>query len=200
MIGLFQIIILFYILTWISFWIGYIFIKIENPLSNKLENFTWNSRIDAHQKFPFSYIYKLEENNNYIYLAILVISINFTMVLIQYIAGIILLSPLILIYQGLVMGALISQADKKTKYYSYIVLLFEIGAYSTPGAISFYIGLSWIFWDINLLNELINIVEKWYFYLPLFLLILNGIFESYSVAKGIEGVPGKKAIKEKKYK
>ena len=91
--------ILFYIITWISFWIGYIYIKKEYHLANKLETFTWNSRIDAHQKFPFNYIYKLEEKNSYFRLAILIISINFTIVLMQYIVGIILLSPLILIFQ-----------------------------------------------------------------------------------------------------
>ncbi|MEF8849113.1 MAG: stage II sporulation protein M [Candidatus Thermoplasmatota archaeon] len=191
---------MFYILAWFSFCIGYIFTKKEYTLSNKLEKFTWNSRIDAHQKFPFSHIYKLGENNDYILLAILVISINLTMVLIQYISGIILISPMILIYQGFITGSLISQADKKTKYYSYIVLIFEIGAYSTAGAISFHLGLTWLLWNGNLSKELINITENLYFYLPLILLILNGIFESWSVSKGIQGIPGKKAIKHKKYK
>lgn len=188
-----------YLLQWIIFIIGYMFIRSNSKLSSRLEKYIWNTRIDAMQKYPLKLFMDAYSEKNYFKSMIFVITTNIGMVIVQLISGLVLLSPLIVIYQGFMMGAIVAQGDKKTKIFSYVVCIFELGEFAFAGGLSLYVGVSWIF-NSNFHNALTLIVDSGLYLLPLLCLILNGVIEAAGVFLDIEGIPGVKAVKEKLYK
>jgi len=197
---LINILIAMYIIAWISFIIGVIFIKSHTFIAKKFERFIWNSRIEKMQLNPFKMIFKLYEQKNYIFILLLIILINSSMVLVQFISGFIFLSFILIIYQGFFIGSLIAQADKKTVIFSLIVLIFELGAFAFSGGLGIYIGIEWIINKKIFMEIIIENIKSGYIFIPIICLLLNGIIEASGIFFGIEGVPGVKAVKEKLYK
>ena len=195
-----KIIALMYIASWISFIAGYIFLKSGSSSARKLEKFTWNSRIKKFQERPFNKIIDAFEKKNFLLALVCVIGINFNMVIFQALTGFILLSPIVVIFQAFLMGILIAQADRKTTVFSLFVLIFELGAFSTSGAIGLHIGIEWIFTNVSFVDSFKDMIAKGYYLIPVICLLLNGLFEASGVFFGIKGVPGAKAVKEQLYK
>lgn len=81
-------------------------------------------------------------------------------------------------------------------YFHCLSLIFELGAFSTSGAVGLNIGIEWIFGKVSIVESFKNIIIEGYFLIPLICLVLNGLFEASGVFFGIEGVPGVKAVKE----
>ncbi|MCW8965330.1 MAG: hypothetical protein OQK82_01385 [Candidatus Pacearchaeota archaeon] len=130
----------------------------------------------------------------------MVIILNFLMVLLLSLFGFILFSVIIITIIGFNAGALIAQADKKTIIFSIIVLIFELGAFSTSAGIGFYIGIEWIYNGKLFFQIFSRIFNEGWFLIPLLSLFLNGVFEASGIFFNIEGVPGIKAYKERLYK
>jgi len=189
-----------YVFCWITFIVGFIFIKTKTNSAKKLEKLIWNSRVDKFQKKPFSYVVEWYDKKNYFGLVVLVIILNLTMVILQSIIGFILISPIVIAILGFNAGALIAQADRKTMIFSLFVLIFELGSFSISGGIGFYIGAEWIFNKKPFFEILNQTIIEGYYLIPIVCLILNGIFEAMGIFFNIEGVPGTKAYKEKIYK
>ncbi|HDR88365.1 MAG TPA: hypothetical protein ENN63_01885 [Bacteroidetes bacterium] len=195
-----RIMVLMYLACWFSFIIGYLFIRSGSRSARKLEKFVWNSRIRKFQIQPFREILRLYEQKIFLLLFLLVIGINFTMVIFQAIAGLILIAPVIVLYQGFFVGLLIAQADRKTALFSLFVLIFELGAFSTAGAIGLSTGIDWIFMKVSFTDSIKNVIAQGNYFIPIICLFLNGLFEASGVFLGIEGVPGVKAVKEQLFK
>jgi hypothetical protein len=66
---------------------------------------------------PFTWMMKLTEGRNPT-LILLVIIINSSMVITEFLLGMLLVGPVILIIQGFMVGALTAQADSKTQVFS----------------------------------------------------------------------------------
>ena len=194
------IMIFMYIFCWLTFFIGFIFIKTKTNSAKKLEKYIWNSRVDKFQKKPFSFVVELYDKKKYFGIVVLVIILNISMVIAQSLSGFVLISPIILAILGFNGGALIAQADKKTMIFSFFVLIFELGSFSLSGGIGFYIGIEWIFYKKPFFEILNLSIIKGYYLIPIVCLLLNGIFEAAGIFLNIEGVPGIKAYKEKIYK
>lgn len=189
-----------YVFCWITFIIGFFFIKTKLKSARKIEKYIWNSRVDKFQKKPFSYIVELYDKKNYFGIVILVIVLNITIVILQSIIGFILISPIIIALLGFNAGALIAQANRRTMIFSIFVLIFELGSFSISGGIGFYIGIEWIFYKKPFFEILNQTIMAGYYLIPVVCLLLNGIFEGMGIFFNIEGVPGIKAYKEKIYK
>ncbi|HLB46302.1 MAG TPA: hypothetical protein VJL59_04665 [Anaerolineales bacterium] len=188
-----------YLIVWISFVGGYWWICQKNENSIKFEKYLWNARIDKMQYPPFSIIMRLSERRNPLIL-FLVIIINSIMVITEFILGLIFLGPIMLIIQGFMVGALIAQADVKTKIFSLFVLLFELGSFSAASGLGLYAVIQKIFVGIPIIESIATLSSNGYLWIPVILLILNGVFEGSGVIFNIEGVPGIKAVREKLYK
>ena len=165
-----------------------------------MEKKIWNARIDKMQKFPFKNIMELYAKKNYFLILVLVILINSTMVIFQFLIGLVLLSPFLVILQGTMIGMLLSQADKKTVIFSLVVLPFELGAFSCSAALGFSVGINWIFLGSNLISSIRDLTLSLFFIIPIICLFLNGVIEASGIFFDIEGVPGIKAVKNKLYK
>jgi len=188
-----------YLIIWISFVRGYWWISQKNENSIKFEKYLWNSRIDKMQYPPFSMIMKLSERRNPL-IIFLVITINSMMVITEFILGLIFLGPVILIIQGFMVGALLAQADVKTKIFSLFVLLFELGSFSAACGLGLYAIIQKIFVGMPIIESIATLSRNGHLWIPVILLIFNGIFEGSGVIFNIEGVPGIKAVREKLYK
>src|SRR3990172_5190674 len=171
---------------------GYWWICQKNEKSIKFEKYLWNARIDKMQYPPFSIIMRLSERRNPLIL-FLVIIINSIMVITEFILGLIFLGPIMLIIQGFMVGALIAQADVKTKIFSLFVLLFELGSFSAASGLGLYAVIQKIFVGIPIIESIATLSSNGYLWIPVILLILNGVFEGSGVIFNIEGVPGIKA-------
>lgn len=188
-----------YILIWIAFFIGYRFVSIKNGASMKFKKYLWNSRIDKMQYPPFTWVMKLAEKRNPI-IILLVIVINSSMVITEMLLGLLMVGPLFLLLQGFMVGALIAQADKKTQIFSFIVLIFELGSFATSCGLGLYLVAALLFNGVPILENVDVLIGSGLLWIPVVLLILNGLFEGSGVLFGIEGVPGIRAVREKLYK
>ena len=169
-----------YLIVWISFVGGYWWICQKNENSIKFEKYLWNARIDKMQYPPFSIIMRLSERRNPLIL-FWVIIINSIMVITEFILGLIFLGPIMLIIQGFMVGALIAQADVKTKIFSLFVLLFELGSFSAASGLGLYAVIQKIFVGIPIIESIATLSSNGYLWIPVILLILNGVFEGSGV-------------------
>ncbi len=186
----------FYLLQWASFFGGFSYIRTGE---RRLEKTLWNLRIDAFQKPPFRLFLAAYAQGAYLKTAGMVILLNLGMLILQGLAGLILLSPVIALIQGFMMGSLVAQGDGRTRLFSLFVCIFEIGAFSTAGAISFYLGVSWIVYGA-FPEALEFVISSRLYLLPLCSLVLNGLSEASGIFFRITGVPGKRSVEEKLYK
>jgi hypothetical protein len=132
--------------------------------------------------------------------------INFNNVIIQFLLGFILISPIMSIFSGILVGGLLGQAEKRSLFLPYCILtmIFEFAAFSLGGALGMSIGYEWLLGDLDFLTavssnlETISIVI---YLLPIIFLVMNGIIEATGpIFFDINGIPPIKAIKNKQYK
>jgi hypothetical protein len=188
-----------YALIWIAFVSGYCLISQKSEPSKRFEKFLWNSRIEKMQYPPFTRIMKLAERRNPV-IGLWVIITNAGMVLVELLLGILIVGPIFLSIQGFMVGALIAQADKKTKVFSVFVLVFEFGAFASACGIGLILTYNQLMHSTSIIQGFKEMNETGIIWIPIILLILNGIFEGSGVFFNIEGVPGIKAVREKIYK
>jgi hypothetical protein len=97
-------------------------------------------------------------------------------------------------------GSLIAQADRKTKIFLIIVLIFELDAFASASGLGLFLIIEQLFKNKPILENVINLYSSGMLWIPLILLFLNGLFEGSGGYFNIEGVPGIRAVREKLYK
>lgn len=188
-----------YVIQWVCFIVGFIVIQSKRPFGQKIEKYTWNARIDVMQKTPFKQFMWAYSEKKYLFTVLFVIVTNVNALIVQFITGFFLLSPILALGQGVMMGVVVAQGDRKTRLFSFVVCIFEIGAMAFAGGLGLYIGIEWIF-KSSFSQAFQVIINQKYYLIPLICLILNGVIEASGVFLDIKGVPGVKAVKEKIYK
>lgn len=202
--SMFQYFCILYGIYWGCTFVGFIIVNSGTRIGKKLEIFTWNSRIRLWNKQPlFKYLFAAMEEKKYFVSSSLVMLFNFPMVIFQFIVGLILLSPLVAVYAGTLVGLIIGQGKGKAFFvYTATTLIFEFGAFAFAGAIGMMIGESWLLSDTKFLDSFGMVIEQISLYalLPLGCLLLNGLLEATGPLLGIDGVPGIEAYRKQIYK
>jgi predicted RNase H-related nuclease YkuK (DUF458 family) len=80
------------------------------------------------------------------------------------------------------------------------VLVFEFGAFASACGIGLILTYNQLMHSTSIIQSFKEMNETGIIWIPIILLILNGIFEGSGVFFNIEGVPGIKAVREKIYK
>ena len=199
--SLFQYFYILYGIYWFCLLVGLIIVRSGTQIGNKLEKFTWNSRIRLWHKQPiYEHLFSYMENKKYLCTSSLVMLLNLPMVIFQLVTGLILLSPIVAAYAGTLVGLIVGQGGKKAFFvYAIATLIFEFGAFASAGAIGMTIGESWLLSEITFLDSFRFITQQIpvYLLLPIGCLILNGLIEAMGPIFGVDGVPGMKAYRER---
>jgi len=189
---------------WACLLIGFRVVRSQTNIGKRLEKFAWNSRIKMWRRQPvFEYLFSAIEKKKYLKSSFLVMLFNLPMVIFQFLGGLILLSPIIAGYAGVLVGLIIGQGRGKVFFmYTLATLLFELGAFAFAGAIGMMIGKSWLLSDISFLDSFGFVFRQLslYMFLPFVCLMLNGFLEALGPFFGIDGVPGIKAYRNHIYK
>ncbi|MDI6778821.1 MAG: hypothetical protein QME25_01300 [Bacteroidota bacterium] len=197
----------YFLILYALYW-GFCFIGIfivRSRYGTLLESFTWNSRIDAFQKIPFIYLLKYITEKEFLIAAILVALINLNNVIIQFLLGFVLVSPIMSVFSGFIVGCLLGQAEKRTLWpYSILTLIFEFGAFSIGGAIGMAIGYEWLLGNLPFFEAFLGYIESlpiFIWFLTVLFLIINGLIEAGGpVFFDVKGIPDIDSIKNKYYK
>jgi len=194
-----------YLIYWFCLLIGMLVVRSGSRIGKRLEVFSWNSKIKSWQKPPFSYLFKVWEDKKYIRTSLLIIAINFSMVVIQFAGGFLLISPLIALIVGFQVGVILGQGDRKTIFpYGIGVLVFEFGAFASAGGIGMTIGEYWLLSSIPFTEAFQAVAGQilgGYILIPLGCLLANGFIEAAGpIYFNVKGIPGVEAARKQLYK
>ena len=189
-------IILMYLLIWISTGLGYWYGGTKN---SAFATYLWNARIDASRRFPLNTFIRFYSAKAYVPTACMVILINVNMVIMQFLTGLVFLSPLLVLWMWFFAGSITVQGDSRTQRFTWVVLVFELGAFASAAALGLHLGIAWIV-QRQFMDTVTALLESRLIFLPLILLLCNGLVEASGGPLDIEGVPGKTAFREGRYK
>ena len=184
-----------------AFWLaGFFIVRSGTVTGRKLGVFTWNSRIRLWNRQPvYERLFTAMEEKKYFPAAVLVMLFNLPMLVIQFAAGLLLLSPLLAAYAGTLVGLLTGQGKRKGFFiYALSTLIFEFGAFAFAGAVGMTVGDTWILSDITFIGSFGVVFDEisLYVLLPFACLVFNGLFEASGPLLGIDGVPGIEAYRK----
>lgn len=100
--------------------------------------------------------------------------------------------------QSLMMGAIIAQGDKRTKIFGVATAIFELSAFVISAGMGFCVTRYWLLANENFTEALQGVLTYWW--IPLLLLLFNGLVEASGVLIGAKGVPGVQEVKNREYK
>ena len=189
---------------WVFWLVGLLVVRSQTVLGRKLEIFTWNFRIRSWNRQPvYERLFSAMEGKRYFLSVVLVMLFNMPMLVIQFIGGLVLISPLMAAYAGTLVGLLVGQGKGRAFFiYALSTLVFEFGAFAFAGAIGIMTGEAWILSDVSFLNSFGLVFNQISFYalLPIGCLLLNGLLEATGPFFGIDGVPGIEAYRKQVFK
>ena len=189
---------------WVFWLAGFFIVRSGTGIGRWLEVFTWNSRIRLwNRQTVYDRLFTAMEEKKYILVSFLVMIFNFPMLLVQFVSGLVLLSPLLAAYAGTLVGLLVGQG-KSRRFFIYAIstLVFEFGAFAFAGAIGMLAGEKWILSDVGFLDSFGVVFDliSLYVLLPIGCLLLNGFLEAAGPLLGIDGVPGIEAYRKQIFK
>jgi len=163
----------------------------------------YNSRIDRLQRPPFSSLVKALEEKEYTRAVLGIVSINFNMVVLQFIMGVFILAPFLAGFAGAITGMVFSFGKKETLFpYGVLNLLFGFAAFSTSGAVGLMVGIDWIFNEMEIIQALwgnVSLIVTG-MAISLIFLAINGLIEAAGpIFYDIENIPSIAAVRNKEY-
>ena len=170
--------IIIYILIWTAVLIGILLLRREYQFAIKSRNWIKQKRIVQFKYPPFNILLKLWIRKKYLLTSTFFIIIIMFASVMYFVVGILLLTPIISIYQGFVAGILIGSLRKKDLLWAVTVGVFEFGYWALSGALGLSVILKFIFTDISFYSSLFVCYEKFlsFYWLPLAACIIINAF------------------------
>ena len=165
-INVFVLFLFLYALTWAALVIGVVLVA--NNFKPALLMRTWfiEKRKIMFRYPPFSILLDQWLKNNYMPAALIFLFIIIVpAIVLQFLMGMILISPLLAVYQGMTVGILIGNLNTRSTVWAAFTGLFELGYFAFAGALGMYASISWLFEGINFSDALsgsINIFSTGY--------------------------------------
>ena len=178
-ISVYIIFFIIYFIIWVSLLVGVIFIKSKSALSQKLHTLLVKRQIQKFQYPPFKQLVKLWVKNKFLLTSItFIVIIIIPAVFLFFLLGIMLVSPLLAIVQGFIVGILIGNFGKKEMWWAIIVGMFEFGYWALSGALGISVTFACLFDGIPFIDSLtvcINNILSGY-WIPLIICIFGNAF------------------------
>jgi len=142
---------------------------------------------------------KVYEGKSYIKMCLAVIIANFAGHCVTFLMGLTLIGGVYFVVQVFLMGVLVAQGDPKTKMYGVVTAVFEVSAFTLTNGIGFLCSWGALTSEMGFGASVISTLKS-YIWVPMLLLIGNGIVEACGALIGAQGVPGVENVKNKRYK
>jgi hypothetical protein len=178
-LSIYTIFFVIYFIIWVSFLVGVVLVKRKSKLGSKLHTLLIKRQIQKFQYPPFKQLVKLWIKNKYLFTSItFIVIIIVPAVFLFFLLGIILVSPILAIVQGFIVGILIGNFGKKEMWWAAIVGMFEFGYWALSGALGISVTFACLFDHISFiesLTECINTILSGY-WIPLIIFIFGNAF------------------------
>jgi len=168
-----------YSIIWISLLIGIVLIKYKIKIAIKLHELFIKKQIQKFQYPPFKNLLKLWISNKYLLASVtFILIIIIPAVILFFLLGILLVSPLLAIIQGFTVGILIGNFKKKEMYWAVIVGMFEFGYWALSGALGISVTFGYLFNGISFSDSLSNCINNIFseYWIPLIICIIGNAF------------------------
>jgi hypothetical protein len=178
-LSIYTIFFVIYFIIWVSLLVGVVLVKRKSKLGSKLHTLLIKRQIQKFQYPPFKQLVKLWIRNKYLLTSItFIVIIIVPAVFLFFLLGIILVSPILAIVQGFIVGILIGNFGKKEMWWAAIVGMFEFGYWALSGALGISVTFACLFDHISFiesLTECINTILSGY-WIPLIIFIFGNAF------------------------
>ncbi len=178
-ISVYTIFLIIYAIIWISLSVGIVLIKYENKFSKKMHDLIIKKQIRKFQYPPFKNLLKLWISNKYLLTSItFILIIIIPAVILFFLLGIFLVSPILAIVQGFTVGNIIGNFKSKEMYWAIIVGIFEFGYWALSGALGIFVTLGLLYYKMSFgesLSNSVNILFSGY-WIPLVICIIINAF------------------------
>lgn len=175
---IYSLLIIIYILIWTAVITGALLLRRSNHFAIKSRKWILEKRIQQFKYPPFNILIKFWIRKRYLLTSSFFMLIIIPASVMYFVLGILLLTPLISIYQGFVAGILIGSYCKKDMLWAVIVGIFEFGYWALSGALGLSVTLKYIFTDISFLASLLFCFDKLltFYWIPLAICVLINAF------------------------
>ena len=167
-----------YILIWTAVLIGVLLLRGDYQFAIKSCNWIKEKRKTQFKYPPFNILLKFWIRKKYFLTSTFFIIIIMLASVMYFVAGILLLTPLISIYQGFVAGILIGNLHKKDLLWAVTVGIFEFGYWALSGALGLSVILKFVFTDMSFYSSLFICYEKFvsFYWMPLAVCVVINAF------------------------
>jgi hypothetical protein len=179
--GVLAIAIVVYAVAWIALGVGVLLIRTGNRTAWRIRTWLINKRIEQFQHTPLKHLLRLWLSGRFVRTSVtFVIVIILPAVLLFFLLGLLLITPLLAIYQGLVVGFFIAHFDRRHMLWAMAVAPFELGYWALSGALGVSATAGVFFNHLSLTSSLMRTAEVLAsgYWIPLVICILvNGFAE-----------------------
>jgi hypothetical protein len=168
-----------YFIIWVSLLVGVVLVKRKSKLGSKLHTLLIKRQIQKFQYPPFKQLVKLWIKNKYLLTSItFIVIIIVPAVFLFFVLGIILVSPILAIVQGFIVGILIGNFGKKEMWWAAIVGMFEFGYWALSGALGISVTFACLFEGLSFADSIILCINNFLsgYWKPLIICILGNAF------------------------
>jgi hypothetical protein len=153
--------ILVYATTWVALVVGVAFIRRGNKRAQRIRTWLLNKRIEQFRHPPFKNLLKLWMTRKYLLTSVSFMFLIITpAVLLFFLVGMFLLTPLLAVYQGLVVGFLIARYDRRHLVCGLGVGAFEFGYWAVSGALGMSLTAGIVFNGASFVQSLAFVMEE----------------------------------------
>ena len=168
-----------YFIIWFSLFIGILFMKRGSSSSKKLHEFFVDRQIKKFQYPPFKNLLNLWLSNQYIVTSLtFIFLIIIPAVFLFFILGLLLISPILALFQGFTVGILIGKLKGKEMTWALLVGIFEFGYWALSGAFGLDVTIETLFYGKSFfvsLSSCVDILAAGY-WIPLVIFICGNAF------------------------
>jgi hypothetical protein len=144
---------------WISLLVGISLVRKGNKSAVKMRAWLLNKRIAQFQLPPFKNMLRLWLAKRFFLTSLSFILLIITpAVLLFFLLGICLVTPLLAVYQGLVVGLLIARFERRHMAWAFIIAPFEIGYWVLAGALGMAVTVGTLLSDLSFVDSFLNAV------------------------------------------
>ena len=157
---LIPIFVIIYSIYWLTLILGIILIKQGSKSAEKMRVWFWNKRILQFQYPPFSTLLKFWKDNRYFLSSLIFLIIILNMVVVYFLFGLILVTPLLAVFQAILVGVLTGYGDTKNLIWSVAVLIFEFGYFALAGALGLFITIKFLLGGLSFVDSFLIGAEE----------------------------------------
>jgi hypothetical protein len=171
--------IILYGTIWIGTIVGMALLRRGDKRAKQIRTWLLNKRIEQFQRPPFKNMLRLWIARKFFLTSFtFVFVIIIPAALLFFVVGIILITPVLTLYQGLVVGLLIGRYDRRHMVWALIVGPFEFGYWALAGALGMSVTAAALFGDLSFGQSFLAAADTFLsgYWIPIAICILVNAF------------------------